>query len=111
MKDFHDVWVLSEAFDIDGADLREAIERCFECRRARWTAEAPDALTPEFYSNDARQQLWRAYRNLGALLKPPPECFEDIGLRMREFLGPVRRSILSGKTFHKKWQAGGPWRT
>ena len=30
MKDFYDVWSLSEIFDIDRAGLREAVVRCFE---------------------------------------------------------------------------------
>lgn len=75
MKDFHDVWALSEAFDVNGADLREAVELCFERRRTGWTSETPDALTAEFYSDETRQHLWWAYGNLGALLKPPPKAF------------------------------------
>lgn len=110
MKDFHDVWALSEAFDVDGTDLREAVELCFERRRTSWTPDTPDALTPAFYSNETRQRLWQAYGNLGALLKPPPGNFEYVGLRMREFLGPVRRSILAGEPFRMTWQAGGRWR-
>ena len=90
--------------------LVEAVERCFERRRTQWTAEVPDPLTSEFYTNVARQRLWRAYGNLGSLLKPPPESFEYIGMRMHEFLGPVRQSILSGETFEMMWPAGGPWR-
>ena len=30
MKDFYDVWALSETFQFGGAELLEAIERCFE---------------------------------------------------------------------------------
>ena len=109
MKDFHDIWALSDSFDVDGAALKKAVELCFERRRTSWTDEAPEALTPEFYSVADRQRLWRAYGNLGALLKSPPESFEVIGLRLRKFLGPVRRGILTGETFDMRWPAGGPW--
>ena len=110
MKDFHDIWALSDAFDVDGVALKEAVELCFRRRRTNWTHEVPDALTSEFYSDADRQRLWRAYGNLGALLKPPPESFEVIGLRMREFLGTMRLSILEDEPFRKEWRAGGPWR-
>ena len=37
MKDFYDIWALSETFDIDGPALREAIARCFDRRGTEWT--------------------------------------------------------------------------
>lgn len=110
MKDFHDVWALSEAFDVNRAALREAVERCFKRRHTSWSSETPDALTPDFYSNETRQRLWQAYGNLSALATPPPGSFEEVVLRMREFLGPVRRSILAGEPFRMNWRASGPWR-
>ena len=109
MKDFYDIWALAETFDIDGVALREAIVRCFERRGTEWTEEIPDPLTPEFYSNADRQQLWHAYGNVGTLLKPPPGFFDDIGLRVRTLLGPIRDSILSASSFERSWPAGGPW--
>ena len=110
MKDFYDIWALSETFDIDGSELVEAVERCFERRRTRWTADVPDALTVAFYANSERGRRWRAYSNQGNLLSPPPRSFEDIGLRIREFLGPVRERILYREDFEMKWPGGGPWR-
>lgn len=110
MKDFYDVWALSETFDIDGAALRGAVVGCFERRGTEWTLEVPDPLTPGFYSGPARQRLWHAYGNVGTLLDHPPESFEEIGLRVRAFLGPIRDSILSGDLFEKSWPGGGPWR-
>jgi hypothetical protein len=37
--------------------------------------------------------------DFGSLLKPPPESFEDIGMRMHEFLGPVRIQHPVGRNF------------
>ena len=108
MKDFYDIWALSETFDIDGPALREAIARCFDCRGTEWTQAVPDPLTPEFYSDTERQHLWRAFGNAGMLLEQPPGPFEDIGLRVRTLFGPVRDSILSGDSFKVNWPAGGP---
>lgn len=110
MKDFYDIWALSETFDVSGPDLMEAVERCFERRRTRWTGDVPDALTVAFYADSERGRRWHAYSDQGNLLSPPPRSFEDIGLRIREFLGPVRERILYREDFEMNWPGGGPWR-
>ena len=109
MKDFYDIWALSESFDFDGSVLQAAVVECFERRRTAWTQEVPAPLTPEFYSDTDRQRLWRAFGSSGALLKPPPAAFEDIGLRMTIILGPVRACILRGDLIDMRWQAGVSW--
>ena len=109
MKDFHDVWALSGAFSFRGAILREAIDTCFARRGTRWTAEIPDSLTPSFYQDDALRARWSAYLRTGALRVVPPARFEEIGERVREFLLPVRESIVGDARFEVSWAPGGPW--
>ena len=111
MKDFYDIWAISERFDFDGPNLRKAITGCFERRGTSWTVETPDALRPEFYSQDETlQRYWRSYRGSSGLLEPPPQDFKDIGERIRTFIGPVRESILSDAEFDMYWPAGGHWK-
>ncbi len=109
MKDFHDVWALSEAFRFDGAELREAIDRCLERRGTAWTSHTPDALTAEFYSDPRQDELWKRYRREKKLLSPPPEAFPVIGERILKFVAPVLESILVRSPFEQYWEAGGPW--
>ncbi len=109
MKDFYDVWALSETFAFDGPELQEAVARCFERRGTPWSAEMPEALTPAFYSTLQLQDYWTAYGHHGALMHLPPSAFEDIGERIQSFLGPVRNCILAGETFDMNWSPGGPW--
>jgi len=109
MKDFHDVWALSEAFAFRGARLHEAISSCFARRGTPWTSEIPDALSPAFYSDADVRFRWRAYLRKGNFRTPPPEAFEQVGDRVRAFLGPVRESILGGEALDGHWPAGGPW--
>ena len=110
MKDFHDVWALSEAFGFNGGELREAIRSCLERRGTAWTADTPDALTPAFYSDTKQDDLWNHYRAEKAFLTPPPEAFSVIGDRTLRFLAPVLESILVRAPFEWHWPAGGPWR-
>lgn len=109
MKDFYDVWALSETFQFGGAELQEAVERCFERRGTAWTPTVPDALTSAFYSNPDLQFRWQSYGQDGQLLSSPPSAFEAIGERIQAFLGPVRDSVLADETFDMYWPAGGPW--
>ena len=109
MKDFHDLWALSEAFAFDGTPLCEAIYTCFARRGTLWTSDIPDALTPAFYSDTDVQSRWRAYLRAGHFRTPPPAVLEQVGDRVRAFLGPVRESIVADVAFAAHWPAGGPW--
>ena len=110
MKDFYDVWALSETFQFGGAELQEAVEGCFERRGTMWTPAVPDALTSAFYSSPELQVRWQSYEQDGQLLNPPPSAFEEIGNRVQLFLGPIRESIMAEAPFQMHWPAGGPWR-
>ena len=110
MKDFYDIWALSENFAFDGAELQQAVARCFERRGTHVSAETPEALAPAFYSNAGQQELWQAYGRRGELLHLPPDDFGEVGRRVQSFLGPVYVSILAGDSFALHWPAAGPWR-
>jgi len=110
MKDFHDLWALSGAFDFDGEALRAAVADCFTRRGTPWTAAVPDALTPAFPADPDVDARWQAYRRKGRFRPPPPERFGEVCDRVRDFLGPVRKSIVAGEPFLRHWPAEGPWR-
>ena len=109
MKDFHDVWAISESFAFNGAESRESIRSCFERRGTTWTSHTPVALTSAFYSTPGQDNLWEHYRREKAFLIPPPEAFAVIGERILEFFAPVLESILTDTPFEWHWPAGGPW--
>lgn len=109
MKDFHDIWALSEAFDFGGVELQQALRECFARRRTAWTSEAPAALTTTFYANAEAQDRWADYCAKDSII-PPPASFATIGERIRVFLGPVRQSIVGNEKFAWQWMAAGPWR-
>ena len=109
MKDFHDVWAISESFAFNGNELREAIRSCFERRGTTSTSHTPVALASRFYSNTKQGDLWEHYRREKAFLVLPPEAFTVIGERIVEFFTPVLESILTDASFEWHWPAGGPW--
>lgn len=111
MKDFHDVWALSTAFDFDGESLRTAIAACFERRGTPWLDEVPRVLTPAFYRQPEFEARWQGYLGVGGVLVAPPTQFEIIGERIIQFLGPIRERIVVEEAFGSAWRAGGPWRS
>ena len=109
MKDFYDIWALSEAFSFEGAALREAIHNCFERRNTVVSGDMPVALTSAFYSDADLDTRWRDYRHEVTLLTTPPESFAVVGERVRSFFAPIYASIFANTPFDLYWPPGGSW--
>ena len=108
MKDFHDVWALSEAFAFDGAELTRAVIETFSRRETAWTRDVPEVLERRFYGIESLGADWRTYLSRGAFEDPPPD-FLAIGIRVMEFLGPVREAAMGLRDTPSRWAPGGPW--
>jgi hypothetical protein len=61
MKDFYDIWVLSKTYEFAGDALARSIRATFTRRNTEIPAERPDALTPAFASDPAKQRQWTAF--------------------------------------------------
>ena len=111
LKDFWDVVALSQEFEFDGETLRTAIDETFHRRGTPITQEVPEALRPAFYKDEMREQFWRAFQQRAGARIDAPTRFEDVGERVRNFLGPVRDSLVRNEPFTQVWFKGGPWRS
>ena len=61
MKDFYDVWVLSQSFSFDDDRLARAIAATFARRGTALPTEPPDALTPAFAEDAQKQNQWHTF--------------------------------------------------
>ena len=61
MKDYYDIWLLSQQFDFDGELLKNAIQATFKRRRTALPKETPLGLSPEFVSDAGKQPQWQAF--------------------------------------------------
>jgi predicted nucleotidyltransferase component of viral defense system len=109
MKDFFDLWLLSNQFDFTGVELALAIARTFENRGTALELE-PVALTPAFTTSDATQKQWAAFLKRSQL-EHAPMTLEEAREPLRRFLLPVAGAILAEQTFTARWVAPGPWGT
>jgi nucleotidyltransferase AbiEii toxin of type IV toxin-antitoxin system len=61
MKDYYDIWLLSQQFDFDGANLGRALEATFRRRRAVLPNELSIGLSIEFVSDAGKLSQWDAF--------------------------------------------------
>lgn len=61
MKDFYDIWVLVKTFTFDEERLARAVAATFVRRQTELPSDFPDALTPAFSEDPAKQRQWSAF--------------------------------------------------
>jgi hypothetical protein len=107
MKDFFDIWFLSNRFDFKGEILTEAIEKTFENRKTPLTSD-PTIFNPLFIKDDTKQTQWAGFTDKAKLVDAPIS-FEDVANDIKVFLQPIVTSINHRQTFQLFWAAPGPW--
>jgi predicted nucleotidyltransferase component of viral defense system len=110
MKDLYDLYVIAGQFDFDGETLTRAIQATFERRRTDIVTALPAGLAPRFFADDTRSERWRAYCDRNTL-PGAPRNMQQVGERLRSFLGPVWRALADKDQALGQWRAGGPWHT
>jgi len=61
MKDYYDIWLLSQSFQFDGDRLASAIAATFKRRDTEIPTELPDALARSFAEDEQKQRQWKAF--------------------------------------------------
>ena len=89
MKDYFDLWTLSNAFDFDQSRLAKAISATFARRGTAIPDEVPDALTPAFAADATKQQQWESFKRD---LVADPGSLHDVVNAVASFLMPAATS-------------------
>jgi hypothetical protein len=108
MKDFFDVWTVSQEFAFDGATLSRAIKATFETRGTAVPDKPPLALSPEFYDDREKNAQWKAFLNK-AKLNAEGKSLAEIAEALHAFVVPVSEAVARGKRLKGNWEPGGPW--
>lgn len=85
MKDFYDIWVLSQTFEFSDDRLARAIAATFARRKTAIPSELPDALCADFADDPSKQAQWRAFVTGVAI---PPGDLSDVVAALAAFLMP-----------------------
>ncbi|NLH47243.1 MAG: nucleotidyl transferase AbiEii/AbiGii toxin family protein [Myxococcales bacterium] len=108
LKDYYDIWLLSQRFEFDGERVATAIKTTF-ARRGTEFRLRPTALSEKFVTDPTKVAQWTALRRK-ARLDDAPASLDAIITRLRRFLGPIIKALVEGKTYSGTWPPGGPWK-
>jgi len=109
-KDFYDLYVFARQFSFKGEALSRAIAATFNRRGTTIDDALPAALSPRFFSDDARAKQWRAYLSRNSLPGAPAD-FIAAGELLQAFLVPLWRAPGDSRKFSDFWPPLGPWTT
>ncbi len=105
LKDFYDLWLLTEQFNFDYLTLKSAVIKTFERRKTVFPEELPTALTKQFAQDNNKQIQWKAFLKK-TTPKQAPASFEAAINRIREFISPL---IDNDITEDSQWTAADSW--
>ena len=98
-KDFYDIYVLTDSYDLDGMELMKAIVETFTHRGTSFDDIA--AFDDDFTKDEARQRRWKAFiKKKKALVKVE---FEETMQLLKELLLPIVDSIHNNNSFEQTW--------
>ncbi len=102
-KDFYDIYVLGERYDLDGTELQNAIIETFSHRGTGFDDIA--AFEDDFTEDAVRQGRWEAFiKRKKALIRVN---FRETMNLVKGLLMPIADAIQIGEVFKKKWSKEG----
>jgi predicted nucleotidyltransferase component of viral defense system len=107
MKDYFDLWFLSQRFEFDGQRIADAMTATFGRRRTALPDGVPIGLTPEFASDTAHERQWSAFLRRVSIAAP-----RDLGSVIQlvsDFVLPPSNAAATVERFARTWQQG-EWR-
>ena len=108
-KDFYDLYTIAKYVSFTGERISQSIGATFDRRRAVISLDLPPSLTPQFYTDPARAEQWRAYL-IRSSLPSAPDDFGIVGNLIQSFLVAPWRVLARCSGFSGVWTNGGPWR-
>ena len=89
MKDYYDLWMLIDSFELEAERMRRAIEATFSRRNTEIPAAVPDGLSDEFSSDAGKQRQWNAFaRTLTGQVPELDQVVRALRKRLMVFTAP-----------------------
>lgn len=101
MKDFYDVWRISQMIELDGDLLVDAIRATFAQRSTELKGDKLFIFSDEFRKYDNKQKQWAAFFNKNKLNMTV--AFPEMMELLQHFLLPVARAAGEGDKVSKLW--------
>ncbi len=107
MKDFYDMWILSQTYSFQGIALQESIIATCQRRNTALNSSA-EVFTKEFADNSDKRTQWISFLRKNKMLDIP-EDFSVIMEEIQNFLQPIAKAIEKGVHIEKTWPPKGKW--
>ena len=99
-KDFYDIYILANRYDLDGMELKEAIKETFAHRGTGFNDIFP--FTDDFITSEIHQKRWKAFlKKKKALVNVE---LNDVVNLLRTLLLPVVDSITDDTEYNARWE-------
>jgi hypothetical protein len=108
MKDFYDVWLLSQEQTFQMHRVAGALKATFARRKTKLPSARPMALTEIFVRDPQKLALWSEFLNRAGLPASLGEL-SDICESIAVFVMPVIEAVHSGERASLVWPPKGPW--
>lgn len=101
MKDFYDIYYLSQMFDFDGVQLQSAIEETLRNRGTKYDKDSFKRVLALVNDEDI-QVKWRYFLKT---LRSSETDFNEVMKVIEKFLKPVWKAIVEKNELSKKWNS------
>lgn len=106
MKDFYDIYYLSNMFDFDGRSLQQAIFETLQNRGTPYYADSMEQIS-EFVADSGMQTKWNQFLKRMKVKEP---VFDETINALVAFLNPVWQAIITETEFCRHWDKSvGEW--
>ncbi|MBI4968200.1 MAG: nucleotidyl transferase AbiEii/AbiGii toxin family protein [Rhodospirillales bacterium] len=109
MKDFYDLWMMSQHLAFDGALLAKAVAATFARRQTPLPAETPVGLSRNFAMDADAIKRWGFFRTRN-VLNQPPGSLDSVVAELNAFLMPAIALAREPDSSPIMWEPGGPWK-
>ena len=110
MKDYFDLWTVSQTMSFDFEVLRQAVAATFQRGRTALVEMPPPGLTQAFATDAAKRAQWAAFiRKMGSNVAAPD--LATVVERLGDFLLPLLDAGEGEVHGSSSWPPGGPWQS
>lgn len=109
MKDFYDIWNITQHAALSGSELQMACAATFEHRHTPFRLE-DDFFSARFARTTEKQTQWTAFLRKQGIQDIAPNQFEEVVTRLQTFFRPMVEAQIDNTPFESNWEPGGPWR-
>lgn len=108
MKDFYDLWIISNEFPIQGERLVEAMRSTFQTRGTPIQSTLSTLFNEKFV--ESRSEMWAAFLAGIGEKQSALRQFSEVLSRTERFIQPALNAILNAKNLDETWNPSeGEW--